>query len=370
MPPPLPLATDCTWDRSPTTCLGLELDLQASTAELCEARCCADATCDKWEFGVGNAGCHRGPAANCSVLHTAGTLYAMGRRFNGSLVPTESTPDGLGLGGSAGDAGSSPGVPSLPPTAASSADSVSVSSAGLRLEVVIMAMCIGLALVVAMVGCGCYRFYDQSNNHRRVHPLTVEARKRKEALRAAEEAALQRAIAPKVHAYPQLSSGVYADLSATPGGDGGFVPPPPTANPESDDAASDTTSSREALGSAGRWAKQQMSQRNGLNRAAPLHDLAIDDVTDEPVDEASRPVSAGDVDVHEAVADNEAASAEGTAPAAAPTPGGAEQDDDEFPAPSPYPSPPATGSRPGTASSTSSRGVSKAPRDVLVRRQH
>ena len=91
---------------------------------------------------------------------------------------------------------------------------------------------------------------------------------------------------------------------------------------------------------------------------------------DEPVDEASRPVSAGDVDLHDAVADNEAASAEGTAPAAAPTPGGAEQDDDEFPAPSPYPSPPATGSRPGTASSTSSRGVSKAPRDVLVRRQH
>ena len=73
-----------------------------------------------------------------------------------------------------------------------------VGTASQNFEVVITASLVGLVTVVCLFGCGCYRFYDRNaSESRRVHPRTA-------ADRAAERERRLRAVAPKVHALPQL----------------------------------------------------------------------------------------------------------------------------------------------------------------------
>ena len=80
------------------------------------------------------AGCHRGPASNCTSF-LATTFYAMGRKLNGT-----SLLDGPTSGLTAPGDGDGESAPSLPP----GGDGVAASASGLQLEYVIIALVCGL----------------------------------------------------------------------------------------------------------------------------------------------------------------------------------------------------------------------------------
>ena len=375
MPPASP-PSDCQWDRSLTTCRGLTLDVYAPTAAACEEECCADATCEKWEFGVGSAtGCHRGGAVNCTAFSGDPALFAMGHKLGTDglgLLPLDAPPAPPRV----------PGSPALP----ASSDGVMVSADGLRLEVVVIALVGGLMVLVCLLGGGCYYFYDgkQASESRRVTPIT--AAERRAALESAK-AARERAVAPKVHAYPQLTTGAVLDFATADVADGDAImhadQPPPSAG---------SSAGSEGLGEAGKWARTQMARARG--DAARFAARGDDDLAggDDIVDDDERPVSASNIDfltedtaeaaereqrqidlLEQEVARAKAAArtAETNARARGALADGA--DDDDFSQPSPPPSAPAN-SRPGTAASQASssstppqRGMKKAPSSFLLR---
>ena len=423
--PPFPPSTppsQCTWDRSLTTCRGLTLDLAGLTAGECEQQCCADGTCEKWEFNLGSGvGCYRGAAANCTAFAGDPALFAMGRKLLGT--------DGLGLGSF--DAALPPsGLVLAPPSLPGGSDGMMVSAAGLRLEIVLIALACGLGVLVIMLGCGCYRFYDgkQAAESRRVHPRTAAERR---AALASAKAARERAVAPKVHAYPQLTRGFEVDLTEGDAADGDAI--------MNGDETQQAAPGVESLGEAGRWAQSQMlSTRDTAARSAARGDadlvgddadLAVEravqflqhdkvrnaplatkrkflegrDLTASQVDEVlrhhlgedDRPVSASNIDFLDtgdgvqqggelqARADAESWLALGRAKAAAATAEAnavangalaprALAEDDDFTVPSPPPSA-AASSRPSTAGSEASgnatprRALKKAPSSFLLR---
>ena len=237
---------------------------------------------------------------------------------------------------------------------------------GLRLEVLIIAGCAGIALVVCLLGCGCYRFYDQRKleaEERRVHPRSspyaTGDRRKDKAHRKADEIA----VAPKVHQYPVLGT---LPVSASK-----LKVPPPTRADEKDQ-----------LGEAGRWAQKQMANARSSAAAAAARgdsDLVANDVVDD-LDEDTRPVSASQIDFFRdaPTPPKEAADKQLRAIAAAEamerqkklkasksqprmvkktTPWG-DDDDDDFPVNSPPPSPPMTG---GSSSKSDGQGA-KSPK--------
>jgi len=201
--------TQCRWDETPYTCDGLHFDLAAPTAALCRSRCCNDPNCERWEFAVGNlAGCHLGVPVSCSRLEAAaGEIYAMGFKLNGTgdeawygdglalatPPPPPSLPSPAGGGGAPANA-SSDGGGVRPPAEEEGAS----SAPGERLEVVIIALCVGLLLLVGFSCCVCYWCYDQTARTRRVHPRSALKPRARGANAYVDTA-------PKVHTVPVLS---------------------------------------------------------------------------------------------------------------------------------------------------------------------
>ena len=398
-PPYIAPPTVCSWDQRLTQCYGLTLDIHAPTAALCEARCCFDASCVKWEFGVGTAGCHRGLDTNCtSITPVMGQTYAMGHKLNTNL----SSVDGLTLASASGD--------NETDTSDSDGDGLAEGSRGLGIEVVIISASTGLALLILVLGCGWHRFYDKQAQTRRVHPLTAAERR---AAREKERREKDPAVAPKVHAHPHLTTGAYTDLVGRLDADADA-----DFDVLSERSGASSAGSSLALGDAGSWARTQMVQsRKSAARAAERGDtdlMSADDIEDEFAAGigGSRPVSASQISLgsqgtpkrsvrtgpspaeilSKAVKDNrpeaqkakalqervERAKRAFEARARAPVPplplsapGGpssnsparartSDDEDDDFPdGASPRPSPPATGSSSGSAASP--RGVRKQP---------
>lgn len=376
----------CSWDVQPTTCRGLALDLAAPTAALCQARCCDDPACGKWEFGVGAAGCYRGNSSSCSPLLASG-VFAMGRKLNGT--DGSGAGDGISISDPgygalaspppppsrwtvavtftvAGDVSSfdragferrllslfpkakaasvsvsaasvrasssllmataddaaeaaqtlrdatpatlsaqlgvtveavstptilEPGAPTSPPPpggagtdAADNAAADGVAASRRNVEVVVISACVGLALIICLLGCGCYRFYDRSaaERSRRVHPRTAADRA---AERAAERRKREEAVAPKVHMLPQLSHydqnyapSTAGSLASVAGGGGGGL---------------EGSSAMRWAASCGASTSRLGSPAGGGHRGAQPP-LAIDDVADAD-DDRRDVVSAGGI---------------------------------------------------------------------------
>ena len=207
--PPPPTQGFCEWEWTGETCDGLALDLAAPTAALCQSRCCEDALCHKWEFGVAAPGCYRGQAGNCTRLDAPG-IYDMGFKVNSSAAPGTGVPgDGLTFRCPSPPPPPPPppeGFPNAPPTPGTDAAGAQ-TAVGSRWEVAIIALAAGLALLACLIGCGCLQFYTKAAENRRVHPRTAEqaSAKAKAEAKAKRDAEAFKAAAPKVHALPQLA---------------------------------------------------------------------------------------------------------------------------------------------------------------------
>ena len=124
---------------------------------------------------------------------------------------------------------------------------------------------IGLVVIVCVLGCGYCRYTEKQADSRTRRVQPISAAERRAALESARRER-ERGVAPKVHAYPQLNRGGFGDLS---------VAGPGLAGADVDDKPPSTAGS-EALGEAGRWAKNQMvSDRSAAARAAARGDADL-----------------------------------------------------------------------------------------------
>jgi len=144
LPYPLP-PPSCEWDAHLTSCEGLAADPDATSAQQCEALCCADVNCTLWHFGstseARDVECERGVPSRC----------------------VDGTPSFLDGG-------------QRRPDAAAETDSAGANAPSGATNITTMAIIIGPVSLLLLLLCGCAgRYYKKQKGYcrpalRAIHP--------------------------------------------------------------------------------------------------------------------------------------------------------------------------------------------------------